>query len=154
MQVEEEAMTEEEYEAELAAQEAAKVANVKEEEEDILTPQEVEAMKAKIANYAPWMTVDPEARARALALYPATVARAARRHAPGPARPRHPLRERCATLFLASTTPRCAGDRAREEGARGPEERGADADRRHAARPAGGRAQRGGRAQVQGAERG
>merc|ERR1719155_310879 len=65
MQVEEEAMTEEEYEAELAAQEAAKAANVKEEEEDILTPQEVEAMKAKIANYAPWMTVDPEAIARA-----------------------------------------------------------------------------------------
>jgi len=64
MQVEEEAMTEEEYEAELAAQEAAKTANVK-EEEDILTPQEVEAMKAKIANYAPWMTVDPEAIARA-----------------------------------------------------------------------------------------
>ena len=98
MQVEEEAMTEEEYEAELAAQEAAKVANVKEEEEDILTPQEVEAMKAKIANYAPWMTVDPEARARAVALTPATVTRAARRHEPGPARPRDPLRERSATL--------------------------------------------------------
>ena len=98
-------MTEEEYEAELAAQEAAKAANVKEEEEDILTPQEVEAMKAKIANYAPWMTVDPEARARTVALTPATVARAARRHEPGPARPHHPLRERSATLFLASATP-------------------------------------------------
>ena len=97
MQVEEEAMTEEEYEAELAAQEAAKTANVK-EQEDILTPQEVEAMKAKIANYAPWMTVDPEARARSLALTPATVTRAARRHEPGPARPRDPLRERSATL--------------------------------------------------------
>ena len=105
MQVEEEAMTEEEYEAELAAQEAAKTANVK-EEEDILTPQEVEAMKAKIANYAPWMTVDPEARARAVALTPATVTRAARRHAPGPARPRRPLRGRRATLLLASATPR------------------------------------------------
>ena len=98
MQVEEEAMTEEEYEAELAAQEAAKAANVKEEEEDILTPQEVEAMKAKIANYAPWMTVDPEARARTLALTPATVTRAARRHEPGPARPRDPLREPSAPL--------------------------------------------------------
>merc|ERR1719272_2307990 len=61
MQVEEEAMTEEEYEAELAQQEAKKDANVKEVEEDILSPQEVEAMKAKIANYAPWMNVDPEA---------------------------------------------------------------------------------------------
>lgn len=65
MQVEEEAMTEEEYEAELAKQEAQVASNVKEEEEDILSPQEVEAMKAKIANYAPWMTVDPEAIARA-----------------------------------------------------------------------------------------
>ena len=118
MQVEEEAMTEEEYEAELAAQEAAKAANVKEEEEDILTPQEVEAMKAKIANYAPWMTVDPEARARSLALTPATVARAARRHAPGPARPRHPLRERSATLFLASATPRLSSLRRRSRARR------------------------------------
>merc|ERR1740124_139785 len=65
MQVEEEAMTEEEYEAELAAQEAKIDSNVKEVEEDILSPQEVEAMKAKIANYAPWMSVDPEAIARA-----------------------------------------------------------------------------------------
>ena len=117
MQVEEEAMTEEEYEAELAAQDAAKTANVK-EEEDILTPQEVEAMKAKIANYAPWMTVDPEARARSLALTPATVARAARRHAPGPARPRHPLRERSATLFLASATPRLSSLRRRSRARR------------------------------------
>ena len=61
-------MTEEEYEAELAQQEAKKDANVKEVEEDILSPQEVEAMKAKIANYAPWMNVDPEARALTLAL--------------------------------------------------------------------------------------
>lgn len=65
MQVGEEAMTEEEYEAELAAQEAKAASNVKEDQENILTPQEVEEMKAKISNYAPWMTVDPEAIARA-----------------------------------------------------------------------------------------
>jgi len=65
MQVEEEAMTEEEYEAELAAQASMKASNVKEKQEDILTPEEVAAMKAKIENYAPWMTVDPEAIARA-----------------------------------------------------------------------------------------
>ena len=46
MQVEEEAMTEEEYEAELAAQEAAKTANVK-EEEDILTPQEAKQVRTR-----------------------------------------------------------------------------------------------------------
>jgi len=60
-----EAMTEEEYEAELAAQASMKASNVKEKQEDILTPEEVAAMKAKIENYAPWMTVDPEAIARA-----------------------------------------------------------------------------------------
>ena len=60
-------MTEEEYEAELAVQEGKVAANVKEEEADLLTPQEVAAMKAKIESYAPWMNVDPEARARPLA---------------------------------------------------------------------------------------
>merc|ERR1740139_278425 len=34
-------------------------------EEEAMTEEEVEAMKAKIANYAPWMSVDPEAIARA-----------------------------------------------------------------------------------------
>jgi len=65
MQVEEEAMTEEEYEAEIAAQEAMKASNVKENDEDILSPEEVARMKAKIESYAPWMNVDPEAIARA-----------------------------------------------------------------------------------------
>ena len=157
MQVEEEAMTEEEYEAELAQQEAKKDANVKEVEEDILSPQEVEAMKAKIANYAPWMNVDPEARALTT-LTLALTTRARRRREPRPPAAR-PLRVPSAECHLsihrtAPPPPRCAGHRAREEGSRGPQERGADAGRRHAARPAGGRAERGGRAQVQGAVRG
>ena len=97
MQVEEEAMTEEEYEAELAAQEAQIVSNVKEVEEDILSPQEVEAMKAKIANYAPWMSVDPEARQH--------------KH------PRPLTARLCECCAPTAPLPRCAGHRAREEGA-------------------------------------
>lgn len=102
-------MTEEEYEAELAAQEAKAASNVKEDQENILTPQEVEEMKAKISNYAPWMTVDPEARARTLALAPAAATRAALRHEPRPARPRDPLREQSATLSpICDTAPALA----------------------------------------------
>jgi hypothetical protein len=99
MQVEEEAMTEEEYEAELAKQEAQVASNVKEEEEDILSPQEVEAMKAKIANYAPWMTVDPEARARTLTLTPPLITCAAWRREPRPPAARPAASAECHLLL-------------------------------------------------------
>ena len=92
-------MTEEEYEAELAAQEAQIVSNVKEVEEDILSPQEVEAMKAKIANYAPWMSVDPEARARTLTRTPTLIVRAAWRREPRPPAARPAASAECHLLL-------------------------------------------------------
>ena len=61
----EEAMTEEEYEAELereAQAKAAKIASDGKEEGDILSVEEQERIKAKVASFAPWMTVDPEVR--------------------------------------------------------------------------------------------
>ena len=123
-------MTEEEYEAELAAQEAKVDSNVKEVEEDILSPQEVEAMKAKIANYAPWMSVDPEARAQTLTLTPTLIVRAAWRREPRPPAARPAASAECHLLLHPrphrAPPPRCAGHRAREEGSRGPQERGAD----------------------------
>jgi len=63
--VEEEAMTEEEYEMELAREAATAKSQEKEKEEDLLSPEEVARVKAKIESYAPWMNVDPEAIARA-----------------------------------------------------------------------------------------
>ena len=100
-------MTEEEYEAELAKQEGMKASNVKESEEDILSPEEVAAMKAKIENYAPWMNVDPEAPDR------------------------RPIAASAAPRLRAS--PPCAGHRTREESARGPQESGAHPGRWDAA---------------------
>jgi len=64
----EEAMTEEEYEMELAreAQERAEAqAEGAKEEGDLLSVEEQERIKAKVASFAPWMTVDPEAIAKA-----------------------------------------------------------------------------------------
>merc|ERR1719453_1310084 len=61
-------MTEEEYEAELereAQLRAEAKASGAKEEEDILSVEEQERIKAKVASFAPWMTVDPEAIARA-----------------------------------------------------------------------------------------
>merc|ERR1719440_537691 len=62
-------MSEEEYEAELAAESAAKASRMeageKEQEENLLSDAEAAAISAKISNYAPWMTVDPQAIARA-----------------------------------------------------------------------------------------
>merc|ERR1719326_1487021 len=67
--VEEEAMTEEEYLAELEAEESAKANSIatgeKLEEEQILAPGEAERIKAEIKKRAPWMDIDPEAIARA-----------------------------------------------------------------------------------------
>merc|ERR1719311_1022051 len=65
----EEAMTEEEYEAELEREAMlraeAKAAGDVKEEGDILSVEEQERIKAKVASFAPWMTVDPEAIAKA-----------------------------------------------------------------------------------------
>merc|ERR1719453_2197362 len=61
-------MTEEEYEAELereAQLRAEAKASGAKEEEDLLSVEEQERIKAKVASFAPWMTVDPEAIAKA-----------------------------------------------------------------------------------------
>jgi len=66
---EEEAMSEEEYEAELALEEQAKQdalgGKAVQEEENLLAPGEAERIKAEIKKRAPWMDIDPEAIARA-----------------------------------------------------------------------------------------
>merc|ERR1719231_1196265 len=62
-------MTEEEYLAELEAEENAKAAamagEAEPEEEQLLAPGEAERIKAEIKKRAPWMDIDPEAIARA-----------------------------------------------------------------------------------------
>merc|ERR1719336_1503204 len=62
-------MSEEEYLAELEAEEAQKAAamakNAEPEEEQLLAPGEAERIKAEIKKRAPWMDIDPEAIARA-----------------------------------------------------------------------------------------
>ena len=75
-------MTEEEYEAELEREaqlraEATAAGDVK-EDGDILSVEEQERIKAKVASFAPWMTVDPEVhrRSRSHTCYEATTRRA------------------------------------------------------------------------------
>merc|ERR1719231_1530712 len=62
-------MTEEEYLAELEAEENAKATAMetgeKLDEEQLLAPGEAERIKAEIKKRAPWMDIDPEAIARA-----------------------------------------------------------------------------------------